>query len=145
MPVVALRRLALAALVASSFSAASCGPPRIGPARSVFEKTGALLASVPPVYGPEAGKVPVVAEQARIRTAFENALLPAAKATLTHEPALSTVAAVVVDMVAGEQQAPSQALVQWVAWRAGALSRIARVEVLTTTGADDLDLQSADF
>jgi hypothetical protein len=144
MPFAALRRLALATLIAAS-AAASCAAPRVGPARSVFEKTGALLASAPPVYGPDAGKVPVVAEQARIRTAFENALLPAAKATLSHEPALSTVAAVIVDMVAGEQQAPSQALVEWVAWRAGAVSRASRVEVMTTGGMDDLDLQTADF
>ncbi len=89
--------------------------------------------------------MPASATQARVRLTFENALLPAAKATLTHEAALDTVAAVVAEMVSTDRQAPSMALVEWLCWRAGALSRFARVVVMTTGGVDDLDFQTSDL
>jgi hypothetical protein len=144
MPPNALRRLALAALIAVP-SVAACAAPRIGPAHDVSEKAAPILAGAPAVYGPDAAAVPASAEQARVRVTFENALLPAAKATLTHEAALDTVAAVIAAMVATDEQAPSQALVEWLLWRAGAVSPLSRFEVMTTRGVDDLDLQTADF
>jgi len=48
-------------------------------------------------------------------------------------------------MVSVDQQAPSQALLAWLSWRAGALAPAARVVVMTTPGGDDLDLQTSDF
>ena len=48
-------------------------------------------------------------------------------------------------MVSVDQQAPSQALLAWLSWRAGAFAPVARVVVMTTTGTDDLDLQTADY
>ena len=96
------------------------------------------------MYGPDAGRVPTTPDQARIRAAFEGALLPAARPSLHHEPALDLVARVVADM-AGEGQPPSQALIQWLFWRAGATSRYARVELMIAQGVDDLDLQTVEL
>jgi hypothetical protein len=140
MPDAAPRTFALAFIV----GIASCAAPITGPAHDVSERAGALLASAPDVYGPDAGRVPTTPEQVRIRTTFENALLPGARPSLHHEPALDLVARVVADM-AGEGQPPSQALIQWLFWRAGATSRYARVELMIAQGVDDLDLQTADF
>src|SRR5277367_2863608 len=139
----AIRRFALAALIVSP-SFAGCSTPLVGPARDVSQKAHALLAAAPAVYGPDAAQVPAAAENARVRATFEGALLPPAKATLAHEAALDTVAAVIADMVADGQHAPSQALVEWLCWRAGAVSRFSRVAVMTTAGIDDLDLQTSD-
>jgi len=137
----ALRRLALTLLLVSP----ACAAPRVGPAHDVSQSAAPLLAASPAVYGPDAAQVPAAAEQARVRATFENALLPAAKATLAHEAALDTVAAVIVEMLATDQQAPSQALVTWLSWRAGAVSPVARIEVMTTAGSDDLDFQTAEL
>jgi hypothetical protein len=123
----------------------ACAAPKVGPAHALSPKAGALLANAPASYAPEAGKIPSSPEQQRIRAAFENAVPPPARATLQHEPALDLVATTVAEMIAGEQQAPSHALVQWLFWRCGAASRYARIEALTAQGVDDLDLQSADL
>jgi uncharacterized protein YkwD len=136
-----IRRLALASILAAS----ACAAPRVGPAHDVSPKVASRLAAAPATYAPDAAQVPAANESARLRANFESGLLPAAKGSLAHEPALDTVAAVIADMVSGEQQAPSQALVTWLFWRAGAVSELARVEAMTTTGVDDLDLQTADF
>jgi hypothetical protein len=136
----AIRTLALALVLGF----ASCAAPLIGPAHDVSERAAALLASAPDVYGPDAARVPTSPEQARFRATFEGALLPAARPSLHHEPALDLVARVVADM-AGEGQPPSQALIQWLFWRAGATSRYARVELTIAQGVDDLDLQTVDF
>ncbi len=143
MPPSLLRSAALAALaaLAAGSTLASCAAPRVGPARDVSESAAPLIGAAPTVYGPDAAAV----SSAGARATFENALLPAAKATLTHEPALDTVAAVVATMVANERQAPSQALLAWLSWRAGAFAPVARVEVMTTSGVDDLELQTADY
>jgi hypothetical protein len=140
MPDAAPRTLALALLV----GLASCGAPSIGPAHDVSERAGALLATAPNVYGPSDAQAPSTPDQARIRAAFEAALPPAARSSLHHEPALDLVARIVAGMTS-EGQPPSEALVQWLCWRAGATSRYARVERMTTQGVDDLDLQTADL
>ena len=144
MPSTATPTLARFLLVAST-GIASCGAPRVGPARDVSQEAAPLLANAPAMYGPDAAQVPAATQHARVRSTFETVLLPAAKATLAHEPALDTVAAVVAEITATDRQAPSQALVEWLCWRAGAVSRFARVVVMTTPGTDDLDLQTADF
>jgi hypothetical protein len=79
-----------------------------------------------------------------VRATFENAVPAAARASLRHEPALDLVARVIADMQSAEQQPPSQALLEWLFWRAGAVSRPARVETMVAQGVDDLDLQTTD-
>lgn len=144
MSIRSVRPFALAVLAALP-SFAACAGPRVGPAHDVSPKAAPILARAPTVYGPDAAQSAAADAQARVRTTFEGALLPAAKATLGHEAALDIVASVVAEMVSTEQQAPSQALVEWLCWRAGATSRFARVVVMTTAGVDDLDLQTADY
>jgi hypothetical protein len=126
-------------------SLAGCGVPRVGPARDVSPRAASLIGAPPSVYGPDAAQVPAATMAARVRVTFETALPPEPKATLTHEAALDSVAAVIAEMVSAEGQAPSQAVVQWLCWRAGVVSRRPRVTVMTTAGVDDLDLQTADF
>jgi hypothetical protein len=153
MPWNALRRLPLALLITSPLGLAAlalpglpgCAPPRVGPAHEVSPKAASLLVAAPTVYGPEETQVPAAAAATQVRATFEGALLPAAKATLAHEAALDTVAAVIAEMVSTEGQAPSQALVEWLCWRAGVVSQLARVSVLTTAGTDDLDFQTAEL
>ena len=144
MPSSSIRRLALAFLALSP-SFAGCAAARVGPARDVSQKAAPILARAPAVYGPDAAQTPASDAQARVRATFESALLPAAKATLGHEAALDIVASVVAEMVSTEQQAPSQALIEWLCWRAGAVSRFTRLVVMTTAGIDDLDLQTVDY
>jgi hypothetical protein len=139
-----LPRLALA-LLAGSLSVTACAAPRVGPARDVSPKAAPLLAHAPTVYGPDSAQAAAADAQARVRVNFENALLPAAKATLGHDAALDIVASVAAEMVSADQQAPSQALLSWLFWRAGAVSSLSRVLVMTTSGVDDLDLQTADL
>jgi hypothetical protein len=138
------RALSFAALIAVP-SFAGCAGPRIGPVREVTAPAAALLAGAPAVYGPDAAKIPAVPSDARARTTFENALAPAAKPTLRHEPALDLVARVAADMLSAERQPPSHALMEWLFWRAGAISRYARIETMIAEGVDDLDLQTTDF
>src|SRR5689334_46371 len=104
MPVSLLRRLALPPLMllACALSPA-CAPPKVGPAHALSPKAGALLANAPATYAPEAGKIASTPEQQRIRAAFENAVPPAARATLQHEPALDLVASAAAELLAGEQ------------------------------------------
>src|SRR5262249_46288996 len=128
--------------LAASPSIAGCAASPAGPARDVASE---ILAPAPPVYGPDASAVPAAARHGRVRATFEGALTPEAKATLAHEPALDAVAAAVAETIARGGHAPSQAIVEWLAWRAGAVSRIARVEVMTTAAVDDLDFQTADL
>jgi hypothetical protein len=144
MPKNAIRRLAFAALIVSA-SLSGCAAPKVGPARDVSPKAAPLLASAPKVYGPDAAQGPAATAHARERITFEGALPPAAKATLGHEAALDVVAAVIAEVLSADQQAPSQALVEWLSWRAGAVTRPARVVLMTTAGVDDLDLQTVDF
>ena len=139
-----LRRLVLAALfVAPGFTA--CAAPRVGPIHDVPQPSAALLAGAPGVYGPDAAKIAVTPSDARVRATFEGALAAAARPSLRHEPALDLVARVIADLESGEQQPPSQALVAWLFWRAGAVSLPARFEAMIAPGVDDLDLQTTDY
>jgi hypothetical protein len=139
----ALRSLALAALVLVP-SFAGCAGPRLGPVREVTEKAAALLAGAPSVYGPTAAQVAETPADARARATFEGSFSTATRPLLRHEPALDLVARVAADMVSAERQPPSQALLEWLFWRAGATSRYARLEVMVAEGVDDLELQTAD-
>ena len=147
MPSTSIRHLArlVLPLLACSASFVACAAPRVGPARDVSQKAAPILARAPTVYGPDTAQAPAADAQARVRGAFESSLPPAAKATLGHEAALDVVASVVAEMVSTDQQAPSQALIEWLCWRAGAVTRVTRVVVMTTTGVDDLDLQTSDY
>lgn len=139
----ALRTLCLALfLAAPSFT--GCGAPRFGPVREVTKRASEILASAPSSYAPDAAKIPASGEDARVRATFENAVPPAAKGALRHEPALDLVARVTAEMLSAEKQPPSAAMMQWLFWRAGAVSRYARVEAMVVEGVDDLDLQMAD-
>ncbi|APR75192.1 Hypothetical protein A7982_00538 [Minicystis rosea] len=135
------RALSIVALVfVPSFAA--CAGPRVGPVREVTEQAGRLLASAPAMYGPDASKVPETPADARLRATFENGIPAAAKPMMRHEPALDLVARVAADMLSGEKQPPSQAMMEWLFWRAGATSRYARMEMMVAEGVDDLDLQT---
>ena len=139
-----LRRLVLSALcLAPSF--AGCAGARVGPIRDVSQQSVALLAAAPGGYGPDAAKIASGPADARVRATFEGAIPAAARASLRHEPALDLVARVIADLQSGEQQPPSQALAEWLFWRAGAVSRLARFETMTAQGVDDLDLQITDY
>jgi hypothetical protein len=139
-----LRRLVLSALlVAPCFT--GCAGPRTGPIHDVSQQGVALLAGAPGVYGPDAAKIAASPADARVRATFEGAIPAAARASRRHEPALDLVARVIADLTSAEQQPPSQALVEWLFWRAGAVSRVARVETMVAQGVDDLDLQTTDY
>lgn len=139
-----LRRLVFSALLVVPCFAA-CAGPRVGPIHDVPPPSAALLAGAPAVYGPDAAKIATTPADARVRATFEGAIPAAARASLRHEPALDLVARVIADLQSGEQQPPSQALVAWLFWRAGAISTPARVEIMSAPGIDDLDLQTTDY
>ena len=134
-------RVALIALAALS----ACAAPRLGPVRAITSHAGALLVGAPGTIAPAAEKIAESPGAARVRATFEGALPAAAKGSLRHEPALDLVARVAADMVSAERQPPSVALTEWLFWRAGAVSRPSRLEIMIAEGVDDLDLQLADL
>lgn len=141
-----LRRLvSLAAVVAACSCSWSCAGPRLGPVREVTSHAASLLAGAPTVIGPDATKIPASPADDRVRATLEGAIPAAARASLRHEPALDLVARVAADIAGAEKQPPSAALLEWLFWRAGAVSRYAHIEVMVADGTDDLDLQTADY
>jgi hypothetical protein len=137
-----IARLPLVACL--SIAVTSCVSAHGGPARDVTEAAAPIVAAAPATYRPADADVPAAAANAQVRATFEHALAPAAKG-LAHDPALDTVAAVVAAMVSRDRQTPSQALIQWLFWRAGAVVQPSRVVIMTTAGTDDLDFQTADY
>ncbi len=95
-----------------------------------------MLATPPTSYGAQAPGTP---EGATLRQRFEAAIPAAAKLTLLHEAALDLVAASVAGTLSEAEQPPSQALTQWLFFRAGAVSRFSRVELRSASSPDEAD------
>lgn len=140
-----IRRFALIALVLFIVSAASCAAPRVGPARELPQEAAALLSPAPDHYAPGAGMLEPKPASDRIRQGFEGALTPTARAAIRHDPALDLVAATVAAIYADGEQAPSRAIVQWLFWKCGAVSRYSRADVTSAGNEEELNFIAYEY
>src|SRR5262245_13473719 len=134
-----LRRSALFALVLAT-SVAGCATPT-GPVRVLPAEVQKIFEGAPAEYAPGEGRVRGSPDAGRLRVAFEAVLRAETRATLQHEPALDLAAAAVAEATDGGKRPVPHAIMEWLVWRSGATSRVARADVIAADDPGQLDFR----